>query len=336
MINIRAVFGNQGSETAYCILTKCREFRKFPFRFVSSPLQEFSFNIARNQAFNSLSCALPYVFMLPVRCQFSLGCCLPDEWQVGFPVGRSLCLLWTSHPPLSEQAGGLPLHTSALALHALLMSCRNIVNPKLMAITVSQQAIESFALTVKEIAQMLQCFGTELAETELPEDMYSIERILALRTERYCQLKVWLSRAPPCARPGGVSGGSLFVWCPLLLPCRACVRVVRQSRAQRDCFCAFPVHSPCIEQLALPAASRLPELPAPSCLQQSLSVACSSRGLCTSGCQEGRGRLCHLRVPDPLCLTPLSAESCMQSSSARLEGWFVPWSLCLVDLPRET
>ncbi|TRZ07024.1 hypothetical protein HGM15179_020083 [Zosterops borbonicus] len=45
-------------------------------------------------------------------------------------------------------------------------------------------AIESFALTVKEIAQMLQCFGTELAETELPEDMYSIERILALRTER--------------------------------------------------------------------------------------------------------------------------------------------------------
>ncbi|NXN83239.1 MCF2 protein, partial [Bombycilla garrulus] len=50
-------------------------------------------------------------------------------------------------------------------------------------------AIESFALTVKEIAQMLQCFGTELAETELPEDMFSIERILALRTERYCQLK---------------------------------------------------------------------------------------------------------------------------------------------------
>ncbi|NXO38442.1 MCF2 protein, partial [Locustella ochotensis] len=50
-------------------------------------------------------------------------------------------------------------------------------------------AIESFALTVKEIAQMLQSFGMELAETELPEDMYSIERILALRTERYCQLK---------------------------------------------------------------------------------------------------------------------------------------------------
>ncbi|NWV45137.1 MCF2 protein, partial [Daphoenositta chrysoptera] len=50
-------------------------------------------------------------------------------------------------------------------------------------------AIESFALTVKEIAQMLQCFGTELAEAELPEDRFSIERILALRAERYRQLK---------------------------------------------------------------------------------------------------------------------------------------------------
>uniref|UniRef100_A0A670KB09 MCF.2 cell line derived transforming sequence n=1 Tax=Podarcis muralis TaxID=64176 RepID=A0A670KB09_PODMU len=50
-------------------------------------------------------------------------------------------------------------------------------------------AIESFALTVKEIAQMLQSFGMELAETELPDDAYSIERILALRTEKYYQLK---------------------------------------------------------------------------------------------------------------------------------------------------
>lgn len=37
---------------------------------------------------------------------------------------------------------------------------------------------------------MLQSFGMELAETELPDDMYSIERILALRTEKYYQLKV--------------------------------------------------------------------------------------------------------------------------------------------------
>lgn len=271
MINIRAVFGNQGSEAAYCILTKCREFRKFPFRFVSSPLQEFSFNIARNQAFNSLSCALPYVFMLPVRCQFSLGCCLPDERQVGFPVGRSLCLPWTSHPPLSEQAGGLPLHTSALALHALLMSCRNIVDPELMAITVSHQAIESFALTVKEIAQMLQCFGTELAETELPEDMYSIERILALRTERYCQLKVWLSRAPPCARPRGF----LVVHCLFGAPSSSpAVRVyVLSDRAGRSvtvsvrslCICHASSSSPCQQPAACPSCQ--------------LPPACSSRCL---------------------------------------------------------
>ncbi|XP_031800184.1 proto-oncogene DBL isoform X1 [Sarcophilus harrisii] len=50
-------------------------------------------------------------------------------------------------------------------------------------------AIENFALTVKEIAQILQSFGTELAETELPDDAYSIERLLKIRTEKYLQLK---------------------------------------------------------------------------------------------------------------------------------------------------
>lgn len=75
------------------------------------------------------------------------------------------------------------------------MSYSNVLNPNLISIIVSHQAIENFALTVKEIAQMLQSFGTELAETELPEDMYSIERILALRTEKYFQLKVWLIRS---------------------------------------------------------------------------------------------------------------------------------------------
>ncbi|XP_070812626.1 LOW QUALITY PROTEIN: proto-oncogene DBL [Pituophis catenifer annectens] len=50
-------------------------------------------------------------------------------------------------------------------------------------------AIESFALMVKETAQMLQSFGIELAETQLPDETYSIERILALRTEKYYQLK---------------------------------------------------------------------------------------------------------------------------------------------------
>nr|KAF6435977.1 MCF.2 cell line derived transforming sequence [Rousettus aegyptiacus] len=50
-------------------------------------------------------------------------------------------------------------------------------------------AIENFALTVKEMAQMLQSFGTEVAETELPDDIPSIEEILAVRAERYHLLK---------------------------------------------------------------------------------------------------------------------------------------------------
>ncbi|XP_025789517.1 proto-oncogene DBL [Puma concolor] len=53
-----------------------------------------------------------------------------------------------------------------------------------------RNAIENFALTVKEMAQMLQSFGTELAETELPDDIPSIEEILALRAERYHMLKL--------------------------------------------------------------------------------------------------------------------------------------------------
>uniref|UniRef100_A0A5F8H6F3 MCF.2 cell line derived transforming sequence n=1 Tax=Monodelphis domestica TaxID=13616 RepID=A0A5F8H6F3_MONDO len=53
-------------------------------------------------------------------------------------------------------------------------------------------AIENFALTVKDIAQILQSFGTELAETELPDDSFSIEQLLTIRTQKYFQLKVRL------------------------------------------------------------------------------------------------------------------------------------------------
>ncbi|XP_052026313.1 proto-oncogene DBL [Apodemus sylvaticus] len=52
-----------------------------------------------------------------------------------------------------------------------------------------RNAIEKFAVTVKDMAQMLQSFGTELAETELPDDIPSIEEILAGRAERYHLLK---------------------------------------------------------------------------------------------------------------------------------------------------
>uniref|UniRef100_A0A8B9LK65 MCF.2 cell line derived transforming sequence a n=1 Tax=Astyanax mexicanus TaxID=7994 RepID=A0A8B9LK65_ASTMX len=43
---------------------------------------------------------------------------------------------------------------------------------------VLRTAIESFAVTVKDIAQMLQAFGTELAETQLPEDTTTVTMIM--------------------------------------------------------------------------------------------------------------------------------------------------------------
>ncbi|XP_055499955.1 LOW QUALITY PROTEIN: proto-oncogene DBL [Leucoraja erinacea] len=50
-------------------------------------------------------------------------------------------------------------------------------------------AIESFAVMVKDIAQMLQTFGTDLAEAELPNNLQSVEDLLIARTEKYRQLK---------------------------------------------------------------------------------------------------------------------------------------------------
>ncbi|XP_030621420.1 proto-oncogene DBL [Chanos chanos] len=54
---------------------------------------------------------------------------------------------------------------------------------------VLRTAIESFAVTVKDIAQMLQGFGTELAETDLPEQGNAIEFLLHSHTEKYRRLK---------------------------------------------------------------------------------------------------------------------------------------------------
>lgn len=52
------------------------------------------------------------------------------------------------------------------------------------------QAIESFALMVKQTAQMLQAFGTELAETELPNDVQSTSLVLGAHTEKKAKVKV--------------------------------------------------------------------------------------------------------------------------------------------------
>lgn len=45
-------------------------------------------------------------------------------------------------------------------------------------------------MTVKDIAQMLQSFGTELAETELPDGGKETERLLEAHTAKYRKLKV--------------------------------------------------------------------------------------------------------------------------------------------------
>lgn len=52
------------------------------------------------------------------------------------------------------------------------------------------QAIETFAVTVKEIAQVLQGFGSELSDTELPDEASAIEFLLHSHTHRYRQMKV--------------------------------------------------------------------------------------------------------------------------------------------------
>lgn len=52
------------------------------------------------------------------------------------------------------------------------------------------QAIEAFALMVKTTAQTLQAFGTELAETELPNDAEATTNLLHTHTLKKEKMKV--------------------------------------------------------------------------------------------------------------------------------------------------
>lgn len=52
------------------------------------------------------------------------------------------------------------------------------------------QAIEGFALMVKKTAQMLQSFGTELAETELPNEIQATTILLSTHTDKKNKMKV--------------------------------------------------------------------------------------------------------------------------------------------------
>uniref|UniRef100_A0A3Q3LAQ1 MCF.2 cell line derived transforming sequence-like 2 n=1 Tax=Mastacembelus armatus TaxID=205130 RepID=A0A3Q3LAQ1_9TELE len=55
-------------------------------------------------------------------------------------------------------------------------------------------AIENFAMTVKTTAQMLQKFGTDLAETELPNDVQCTKDLLTAHTNKHNNLKLALNQ----------------------------------------------------------------------------------------------------------------------------------------------
>lgn len=74
------------------------------------------------------------------------------------------------------------------------------------------QSIETFAVTVKEIAQLLQGFGSELSETELPDEANAIEFLLHSHTHRYRQMKV----VAPLSFPSLSVPRLIFAFAPLL------------------------------------------------------------------------------------------------------------------------
>lgn len=53
-----------------------------------------------------------------------------------------------------------------------------------------RQAIEGFAVMVKKTAQTLQSFGTELAETELPNEIQATTVLLSTHTNKKEKMKV--------------------------------------------------------------------------------------------------------------------------------------------------
>lgn len=72
------------------------------------------------------------------------------------------------------------------------------------------KAIESFAVLVKQTAHALQCFGTELAETELPNDVQSTSLVLCTHTEKKDRAKVsalLLGLVPPRSTLGREPAG---------------------------------------------------------------------------------------------------------------------------------
>uniref|UniRef100_A0A8C3QDI3 Uncharacterized protein n=1 Tax=Geospiza parvula TaxID=87175 RepID=A0A8C3QDI3_GEOPR len=100
-------------------------------------------------------------------------------------------------------------------------------------------AIESFALTVKDIAQMLQCFGTELAEAELPEDMFCTpaQGMAGMAPDRgsTASSRYGSDRVLPVL---SISACPLFANCPNLV-LFLCPRLLGQLREMETAFDGF-------------------------------------------------------------------------------------------------
>lgn len=60
----------------------------------------------------------------------------------------------------------------------------------ILVLSCMHQAIEGFALLVKKTAQTLQSFGTELAETELPNEIQATNILLGTHTNKKDKMKV--------------------------------------------------------------------------------------------------------------------------------------------------
>lgn len=64
------------------------------------------------------------------------------------------------------------------------------MHPSVSVSAFPMQAIEAFALMVKTTAHTLQAFGTELAETEMPNDADATTSLLDLHSQKKDKMKV--------------------------------------------------------------------------------------------------------------------------------------------------
>ncbi|KAI4883426.1 hypothetical protein NFI96_030946 [Prochilodus magdalenae] len=133
----------------------------------------------------------------------TLECC-PSDWIVlrthlfpiygsrrSHPTGVYSPVILVQHH-LQEPNGTATLDIQGDSVSVcvqVLVVTESLCGPLRQAGEPTVQAIESFAVTVKEVAQLLQTFGTELAETELPDEANAIEYLLRSHMDRYRQMK---------------------------------------------------------------------------------------------------------------------------------------------------